>query len=120
MKVLNSPIPQFPGEVYLIEPPTLPVVSSFEQAIFAGRKLLNEYTPEGQTLPVGLSQSRYYCEVLPGIFACVERFAVKGIPENPTIENFPYKPRQAAERFVGWLIREIEKYIDEDDQIPPS
>lgn len=119
-KIITSPVPRFPGEVYLAEPPTLPAVSQFEQAILAGRQLMQDHTPEGAVLPVGLSQSRYYQEVLPGVLACVERFQIQGIPENPTVENFPYKPRKAAEQLVGWLVREVEKFINEDDQIPPA
>lgn len=117
--VRTSPIKQFPGSIRLIDPVVLPAVAKYEQAMLDGRELTREYTPEGGKFPVGLAAANYYATILPGVFAIVEGFEIEGIPTNPTVESFPYKPKKAAELLVAWLVDTVKQYVEEDNQVPP-
>lgn len=114
----DSPVERFPGSVYLVNPPTLPAVAIYEEAMTAGKLLSAEYMLEGKIK--NLPQSRYYATILPGILALIDHFEVAGVPSHPTVEEFPYKPREAASLFVGWLVSVVRMHVEEDGTIPPA
>lgn len=58
--------------------------------------------------------------VLPGILACVEKWSLSRIPENPTVQTWPTRPRAAVASLTSWLFSEVGKiYTDsQDEEIP--
>jgi hypothetical protein len=55
---------------------------------------------------------------LPALLKCVKEWRLAGIPEEPTLENFPFTPRDKAHELVEWLVVELRKVVDGEKNIP--
>ncbi len=103
-KVVTSPVKRFPGTVTLADPLTYPQVIAWGEALDAAR--------QEQTRP------RINYALLPGVFGCVEKWALDGVPELPTPETFPSTPLVSSAQLLSWLVGEISKLFEEAEEIP--
>ncbi len=95
-KTVSSPVKSFPGSVVLADPLTHPQLVAFQRAHRAVQEAGEDIVWAEQRLLL-----------LPGLLACVERWELQGIPENPTPDTFPASPERAVARLLAWLIEEI-------------
>ena len=103
-KVVLSPIKEFPGQVVLFDPLNMHQVLAWEHGIKDAK------LTEGATL------SEVNAAYLPGIIACVQKWELSGVPNDPTPDNFPMSPRISTAKLIDWLIGEISKvYFGEVD-----
>ena len=94
----------------LHDPLTYPQVIAYQDAISDVVKLMEDgKEPTLQRLNFAL---------LPGIFACVEKWNLENIPENLTIESFPATPMQAAGELIDWLREEVLLLITQATEVP--
>lgn len=118
--ILTSNIPRFAGKVYLHQVVTLPMVRKYEEIMLEGGRELRAALDAAKVQPSGrmLTNSAYHSIILPGVLVMVEKFEIPGMPEQPTIEDFPYRPPKQAALFIAWLVQEIDKYLEEDGEDP--
>lgn len=107
MKTIKSPSKKWPGEVVLSDPLTFPQVLKLEDAL-----------REAQAAGDNISLTRANYLLLPGILACVERFALEGFPEMVTADTFPATPRMESAQLIAWLIAEVMKLYRDAVEIP--
>ncbi len=81
-KIIESPVKRFPGKIVLSDPLTMPQYMEWVDAANAAEA--EEHPAKKQGL------------YLPGVLACVEKWELAGIPEHPTVENFPASPAQSS------------------------
>ena len=105
-KKIESPVKRFPGYVTLHDPLTYPQVMAFQDATAAAGELEDP------------TWTRLRFALMPGILACVESWEVEGIPEEPSIDNFPATPLVSAGELVNWLQEEITTLLVEADTVP--
>jgi len=105
-KRIDSPVKRFPGSVTLHDPLTYPQVIAFQDATAAAGAM-------GETTWMKLRLA-----LLPGILACVENWEVEGVPEAPTIDNFPATPLVSSGELVNWLQEEITGLLIEAETVP--
>jgi hypothetical protein len=108
-RVIQSPIAKFPGKIILSDPITLPQAIAVEDAIQAGKNLLDEQND--------LSIRKYNAAILPGILKCVEKIEIAGL-ENVTAETWPATPPMSAAKLTAWLIDEVIKALTQETDVP--
>jgi len=114
-KVLQYKEEPFTGSVTFSDPLSLEQEAAIERANAAMRRTLEALggTSNGP--------SALIAAILPGILACVEKHTLTGIPDNPTIQTWPTRPRVAVSLLVAWLLREVGKlYQDTVDPEAPN
>jgi hypothetical protein len=99
-------VKRFPGTVTLSDPLTFPQVFAVQDAIAATEEL------------GAVTVQRYNHAILPGIFECVEEWALEGFPDNPTVDTFPATPSKASAELIGWLIREVVDLFEDSEPDP--
>ena len=106
-KIITSPVKKWPGSVTISDPLTISQAMAFEEAISASKESGDpNFT------------SAAYCKILlPGIFACVEKWELAGL-EGITLDNFPGTPKIASASLIVWLTTEISKLYREADEVP--
>ena len=62
-----------------------------------------------------LRDTEMQLQMLPAIFECVGEWKLEGIPERPTLDNFPGSPMRDRSKLVSWLIDEIGKVYSAED-----
>lgn len=105
MRIFQSPVKRFPGSVNLPDAYTFSQLIAWEQALDAAQA-------DGQ------SNNQQWQALLPGILACVERFEINGLPEQPTVDTFPATPRKSVGLLLRWLIDCVGAVIAEDEDAP--
>jgi hypothetical protein len=104
----------FTGSVTFSDPLSLEQEAAIERANFhLGRALENiDGAEDGAAIRT--------LTILPGILECVEKWNLSKIPEEPTVQTWPTRPRNAVVSLVSWLFTEIGKiYTDsQDEEIP--
>lgn len=103
-KTISSPVERWPGTVTLYDPMTLLQEAAWEDAFLAARS--------------AKSRAGSWLALLPGILACVQEWRLEGVPERPTVETFPVRPREDAARLIAWLITEITELYREASDVP--
>ena len=98
----------WPGSVVLSSPMTLEQEASWEYAVAASRHADNRRA--------GFSAS--LLALLPGFYACVEKWDLQGFPERITPQNFPTRPRAERARLVEWLVANIGEIYNADINVP--
>jgi hypothetical protein len=107
-KVIISPIERYKGSVTIADPITIPQAQAVEA---------------GMTKPESGEDGRVWLSVidtmqLPAVIACVEKWELTNIPDNPTAENFPASPRKDSHKLVEWIFSEIQKVYFGELDIP--
>lgn len=97
-KVIESPIEQFPGKVTLYDPLNMLQVLVWEKGFRSAQELGDKAT-----------LSEVNAAYMPAVLACVEKWEISGVPEQPTPETFPFSPRLPSARLLDWLIGEISR-----------
>lgn len=105
-KTILSPVAKWKGSVVISDPLTFPQSIAFEDALAKAKAI----GPEG-------AKAEYYAALLPGIFACVEKWELEGL-KQVTVETFPSTPRMSSARLVVWLTNEINELYSEGEEIP--
>lgn len=105
-KTILSPVAKWKGSVVIADPLTFPQSIAFEDAMSKAKEIGSEG-----------AKAEYYSALLPGIFACVEKWELEGLSQ-PTLENFPSTPRISSARLVAWLANEINALYSEGEELP--
>jgi len=113
-KEIISPVKRWPGKVVLFDPMPYPAYNAWTSAIENAQAKRAGITVLDTAVTPELTQA-----LLPGIFACVEKWNLTGL-ENVTVATFPAAPRQSAVRLVAWLIGEIVTLINAEDEDPKN
>lgn len=74
-KIIQSPLPGYPGFVVLSDPLSIEQVICFQESVEAAR---------GETDVLKIARA-----LLPGVCACVECWSVAGVEKRPTAGDFP-------------------------------
>jgi hypothetical protein len=106
-KVVNSHSKKWPGTITLCDPMTLSQAAAWETAIGRAQKVID--ARDG-------GRAAYDFALLPGVFACVEKWDLKGL-ENVTLETFPLKPHKERAALLAFLIGEITE-LYKDTEVP--
>jgi hypothetical protein len=96
------------GSVTFSDPLTLEQEAAYEYALADYRKALDK----------GGGLSAQNVALLPGIFAAVEKWDLKGFPERITLANFPTRPRQERANLIAWLVEQVSTLYKESQDIP--
>lgn len=128
-KTVTSTISAFPGFVIFHEPLFFEQVAAFEDAqdeavrvepsqfwtkIAEARGMKDE---SGEVVKLSWT-SRSDRAFLPALLKCVKEWRIEGIPEQPTLENFPFSPRDKTHELVEWLVTELRKVVDGETNVP--
>ena len=106
-KVIESPVKKWPGSVTLSDPMSFEQYLTWKQTINAAHDLVKDNE---------VPWDEYDAAISPGIIACVEKWALQGLPEKP--EKMPANPRVSSHKLIHWLIGEITALIQEDEEVP--
>ena len=109
-KVLPYKVEPFIGSVTFSDPLSLEQEAAIERANAAMRREMDSLG--------GIGASAIIAAILPGILACVEKWNIPGIPENPTVQTWPTRPRVAVSALVAWLLTEVGKLYQ--DTVEPE
>lgn len=105
-RTVISPVKRWPGSVVLADPLTFPQFIAWKDAILSAPERAADY-------------ARYNAALLPGICACVEKWALAGLGQ-PTAETFPATPPGDVDHLLGWLTHEINKIVTGADEVDPK
>ncbi len=105
MRICFSPVKRFGGQVTLPETYTFGQVMAWEQALDAASE-------------AGGKGYAAWHALLPGIIACVDKWELTGVPEQPTPETFPFTPLVSANKLMAWLMGEVQAQIAAGDELP--
>jgi hypothetical protein len=100
-KVITSPVKRFPGTVTLSDPLTFPQALAWEKALAAARE-----TGGNSMLAVNAA-------LLPGVFACIEKWDIVGVSNPPQADTFPATPGKPVAELIGWLVGEVARLFDD-------
>ena len=114
-KTITSPVDKFPGTVVMPEYLTLPQVLAFEAASDNIGELRKAATEKGDD---GISRTKIDQQYLPVILSIVTEWRIDGVPNIPSLENFPLTPRRATAELIAWLIGEITRLWVGEIEIP--
>lgn len=113
-KTITSPVKRFSGSVTLADPLTYPQYIAWLDAVEAAGKIKTD----GLTVGDIAATPRLTAAMLPGVCACVEQWAIAGLPAVVTPDTFPATPRVSSVRLLVWLIGEISALVSAVDDIP--
>ena len=106
-KILTSPVAKFPGTI------TIPDYLTYPQAIayWKGNEAARAIPDTGSMVEVNYA-------LLPGLFLCVEKWDIQGLPEPLTVDNFPATPPRACRQLIQWVHKSITELIKDVEEIP--
>ncbi len=108
-KRISSPSSRWPGFVTFSDPLTLPQALAWEKAVREAQANMETGT---------VTDFNY--AVMPGIFACVDKWELDGL-DNPTPDTFPATPRKQSAELIVWLMNEISRiYSGEEAKADPN
>ena len=111
-KVVEYKGEKFAGSVTFSDPLTLDQEAAFEEAQAAANILINTGNRGASSIMRA---------ALPGIFTCIEKWELTGVPASPTLETWPLRPRVEVAKLFAWLIEQITiLYLDSTDTIAPN
>ena len=114
-KVLQYKAEPFTGSVTLSDPLSLEQEAAIERANAELQRAISQLGGANK------GSSALIAAILPGILACVEKHTLTGIPDPPTVQNWPPRPRVAVSTLVAWLLVEVSKlYNDATDTEAPN
>ena len=114
-KVLQYKEEPFTGSVVFSDPLSLEQEAAIERANADMKRTIEALGG------VNNGSSAMIAAILPGILACTERWNLSGIPEEPTLQTWPTRPRVAVSKLVAWLLTELSKlYQDATDIEAPN
>lgn len=128
-KTVTSTIAAYPGVVIFHEPLFFEQVAAFEDAqdaavevepsqfwtkIAEARDMKDE---KGEVVKLSWT-SRSDRAFLPALLKCVKEWHIEGIPEQPTLETFPFTPRGSIHDLIEWLVTELRKIVDGEKSVP--
>ena len=122
-KILTSPVKKWPGTITLPDFLTIGQAMAWEEAYANATEILPEAEPiqkdeqltNDQINRVAATWAAKWTElILPGIMACVESWNLEGLDHN----NFPATPRMSRVTLVAWIVTEIKKLYDEENEVP--
>ena len=106
-KTITSPVKHFPGTVTLHDPLDMTQAVQVEDAIQAIRAMDREK----------LTMLKIAALEEPAILACVEKWNLAGLADNPT--KLPATPRKSSAELFSWLWTEISALFEEAaDEVP--
>jgi len=94
-KKISSPSSRWPGAVIFSEPLNMSQALAWERAIRATQAITEGTSTDAEAM------------LLPGIFACIDKWELEGLPETVDMTNFPASPRRESAKLVSWLIGEV-------------
>lgn len=102
---VSSPVEDFPGYVYFLEPIPLPETLALRDAISG--------------LPEKSDETTLLRHMTPAVLACIELCEIQGVDEHPRFETMPGTPWIAADALAGWMVKTVlEIYNGENRPIP--
>lgn len=98
----ESPVEKFPGHIILPEFLTLPQVMAFEAALGSIDAIV--------TTAIENKQERVWftpgdTDRLKVVLLVVKEWHILGVPEQPSLETFPFSPRKASHDLLTWVFR---------------
>lgn len=128
-KTVTSTLPAYPGVVIFHEPLFFEQVAAFEDAQDAAAEVepsqfwakvaeANDITDDKGKRVVLSWTSRSDRAFLPALLKCVKEWHIEGLPEQPTIETFPFTPRDKTHELIEWLVTELRKIVDGEKNVP--
>lgn len=121
-KVLTSPVKRWPGTITIPDFLTIDQAIKWEEAVKRADSILPECEPfkKGEKLTdkqvdniSAKTSAKWVGMILPGILACVESWNI-GIDPN----NFPATPPISRIKLISWIMSEISKLYEEENEIP--
>lgn len=105
-KLITSPVVRFPGTVEVSDPLNMLQVLAWEKAF-----------REAQAIKESGYLSDLNAAYLPALLSCIDKWNIKGVPDKPTVETFPFSPRLPSAELISWLIGEISAvYVGETEE----
>ncbi len=123
-KIIESPVPQFPGTVTLYDPLPWPRYKAWKAAVERASELRAAQTAAGagpeRFSPADVAGDDDLTDaMLEGICACVENWGIgDGAHLQYTPETFPASPVAGRVRLVLWLTGEINRIILGEESVP--
>lgn len=103
MKIITSPVPEFPGTIELPDFLTLPQVVDYSEAMESVKDDKN-WTKAFKLLPHQLK--------------ITGSWHIQGLDEHPNPDTFPFTPAQPPAALLSWLNLEIVQMVVGERQIP--
>lgn len=97
MKTIKFEGKTWKGSVVLHDPLTIEQEAAWEYALAAYDRAVKD----------GGMLSAQHAAFLPGIFACVKEWKLKGFPEGITPDTFPSRPRIERAELLALLVKEV-------------
>lgn len=101
MKTIESTVKRFPGSVVLPDYLNVIQVRAIEDSFLTADQI--EKLEANKTYFVSTDIERK----LPALLACVRKWSVTGVPEDPTIETFPSTPIKASSDLIDQIYKEL-------------
>ncbi|MBX3048445.1 MAG: hypothetical protein KIT46_04470 [Anaerolineales bacterium] len=93
----------------LRDPLYLPQVAAYEEGL-----------ARAQLLPENAGLMAVYGALMPGVYACIERFDLQGW-EAFSPDRFPAQPRGEAVKLAAWLVNEVRAvYLEAAAPVPKA
>jgi hypothetical protein len=108
-KTVTFDHPTWPGEVTFASPMSIELEAKWEYAVADMQR---------SARMAGNGASAQALAILPGIFACVEKWSLKGLPERITLSTFPNRPRAEREKLIAWLVTNISEIYGAEQEVP--
>jgi len=106
--IITSQSKAYPGTVTIYDRLTLPQVELVEVALGNKPPVI-----DGKFALTDADKPR-----LPALLACVEKWDLKGFPDNVTMDNFPFTPRRQVFHLISQIFVEIAKVYNGELDIP--
>jgi len=120
-KTLKCPVKYFEGDVTFCDPLTMPQVMAIDKSVVLRGEFFEEKevnAQRGYYLKPDTAWSSPDNEALKAIVECVEKWNLKNVPENVTLETFPGSPRKASKDLISWLWMEVVNIYRGEAEIP--
>lgn len=112
-KKISSPSSRWPGAVHFADPMNMSQALAWARAQRELNKyrvivpVINEKGEETFPFRDDLLWEELHAALLPGIFACIDKWELEGFPDPVDISNFPASPARERSILVAWLIGEV-------------
>lgn len=115
--VATSPVKRFAGEVDLPTYLHAGDLLAWKSAVDEAQRLTDAARSAGDS--ISLEQATAINVAWQrGICTIVRAWRVQNLPQSIVAENFPQTPTKAARDLRGWLIREISRLFDDEEELP--
>ena len=107
MAIITSPVDSFPGTVNCPDVLTLPQALAIE-------------TMMSDVKALGEKPSRVALDnvTMPVLLPLFSDWKIDGVPEHPTVDNFPASPRAASAVLCAWLFNAVFSVYIGETEIP--